>query len=383
MAVIVFWTTVALIFYAYGGYALLISLLSLVVRNPIRIDEKYEPTVTILITAYNEEKAIAKKLNNTLDLDYPHDRLEILVASDGSTDRTDQIVLDYGKRNKIVRLIRVEGRVGKTETQNQAVSAANGEIVIFSDATTDYKIDAIRKIVRNYGDSTVGAVSGRYNYITEKGSAMGMATVLFWKYENFIKSCQTQIKTITGCCGCIYSVRKALYVPLRRDVTSDLVEPLKIFEKGYRIAFEPQAIAYETTTEHSSEELKMRIRVITQGMNGLLHMKQLLNPVRHGFVGVQLLSHKVLRWLIPVLMIILLLSNWFLLGYWFYDLVFYLQMGIYGLAAAGWWLDRYGVKAKLTSLPLYFCVINIACLISLFNVIKGEKMSIWEPDRNA
>jgi cellulose synthase/poly-beta-1,6-N-acetylglucosamine synthase-like glycosyltransferase len=273
--------------------------------------------------------------------------------------------------------------VGKTETQNQAVCAANGEIIIFSDATTKYHKDAVRKIIRNYGDPTVGAVSGRYNYITEKGSAMGRATILFWKYENFIKSCQTQIKTITGCCGCIYSVRKALYVPLRRDITSDLVEPLKILERGYRIAFEPQAIAYETTTEHSSEELEMRIRVITQGMNGLLHMKQLLNPLRHGFVGVQLLSHKVLRWLIPIMMVILFISNWFLLGYWFYDLVFYLQMGIYGLAAAGWWLDRYGVKAKLTSLPLYFCVINIACLISLFNVIKGEKMSIWEPSRNA
>lgn len=383
MAAIVFWITVALIFYVYIGYILAIFLLSLIIRNPVRVDEGYEPTVTLIITAYNEEKDIAKKLENTLDLDYPHRKLEILIASDGSTDRTDHIATEYGKQNEVIKLLRVEGRVGKTETQNQAVQAAKGEIIVFSDATTDYKKDAIRKIVRNYADPTVGAVSGRYHYVTQRGSAMGVATIFFWNYENLIKSCQTRIKTITGCCGCIYSVRKALYEPLRMDIISDLVEPLKILEKGCRIAFEAEAIAYETTTEHSSEEFKMRIRVITRGMHGLLHMKTLLNPLKYGFVAFQLLSHKVLRWLIPVMMIALMASNVFLLGPWFYNLTFFLQAGLYLLAAAGWWVDRHGIKIKLTSMPLYFCVINIACLISLFNVIKGEKKSVWETVRNA
>jgi cellulose synthase/poly-beta-1,6-N-acetylglucosamine synthase-like glycosyltransferase len=383
MTAIVFWITVGLIFYAYVGYILAILLLSVIIRNPVRVDEGFEPTVTLIITAYNEEKDIAKKLENSLNQDYPHNRFEILVASDGSTDGTDQIVADYSKKNAIIKLARVEGRVGKTETQNQAVQAAKGEIIVFSDATTDYRNDAIRKIVRNYADPTVGAVSGRYLYITEKNTAMGAPTILFWNYENLIKSCQTRIRTITGCCGCIYSVRKALYEPLRRDIISDLVEPLKILEKGHRIAFEPEAIAYETTTERSSEELGMRIRVITRGMHGLLHMKTLLNPLKYGFVSFQLLSHKVLRWLIPVMMIALMGSNLFLLGHWFYNLTFFLQAGLYFLAAVGWALDRYGIKNRLTSMPLYFLVINIACLFGIFNVVKGERKSVWETVRNA
>ncbi|MFQ5799617.1 MAG: glycosyltransferase family 2 protein, partial [Bacteroidota bacterium] len=292
----VFWASVGLILYAHGGYPLVIFLLGLVLRKPISASEKCQPTVTIIITAYNEEKHIAKKLENTLHLDYPDNKLEIVVASDGSTDGTDEIVLDYSDRYKTVKLCRVEGRVGKTETQNRAVAMAKGEIVVFSDATTDYKVDAITKMVRNYADPTVGAVSGRYDYLAEKGSGIGVATTLFWRYENFIKSCQARLGTITGCCGCIYSVRKSLYERLDSEIISDLVEPLKILRKGYRIAFETEAIAWERTTERSFEELEMRIRVISRGMNGLWHMKELLNPGNYGFIAFQLLSHKVLRW---------------------------------------------------------------------------------------
>lgn len=381
MASIIFWFSSGLIAYAYVGYVLFIYILSLLVRNRVKMGE-YEPTVTIVITAYNEERHIARKLDNSLLLDYPHTKLEILVASDGSTDRTDEIVVDYMKKTEIVKLFRVEGRVGKTETQNQSVQAALGEIIVFSDATTEYNEDAIRMIVRNYADPLVGAVSGRYNYIREKGSSMGVATILFWNYENFIKSCQTRIKTITGCCGCIYSLRKVLYEPLTRDIISDLVEPLKILEKGYRIAFEPEALAYETTTQRSREEFEMRIRVVTRGMNGIIHMRKLLNPFKYGFVAFQLLSHKVLRWLIPILTILLLVSNWFLLGHWFYNLTFSFQVSIYFLGSIGWAAEAYGMRVRTLYMPLYFCVLNLACLIALFNLFKGEKKSIWETMRS-
>ncbi|HEX9757361.1 MAG TPA: glycosyltransferase family 2 protein [Nitrospiria bacterium] len=383
MASLFFWITLGLILYVYVGYTLSIFLFSIFVRNPVKKNDKYEPTVTLLITAYNEEKDIGKKLENAEDLEYPPSKIEILVASDGSTDRTDQIVNEYRRKYENIRLLRVEGRVGKTETQNQAVINAKGEIIVFSDATTEYRRDAIRKIVRNYADPTIGAVSGRYNYITKKGSAMGIATIFFWKYENFIKSCQTRIKTITGCCGCIYSVRRDLYEPLKRDIISDLVEPLKILEKGYRIAFEKEAIAFETTTEGSSEEFKMRIRVITRGMNGILHMRALLNPFKYGFVSFQLISHKVLRWLVPLLMIALFILNWFLLGPWFYNTTFYMQFSLYLLALAGWFIDKKGGKVRILSMPLYFCVVNIACLMGLFNILKGEKKSVWETVRKA
>ena len=229
MIEVIFWLIIFIIFYTYAGYSLFILLLSLFINRPIKKKEVY-PRVTFLITAYNEEHSIAAKLKNTLHLDYPGEKLEVIVASDGSTDSTDTVVKQFHDQGVILN--RVEGRVGKTETQNQTVAKATGDIIIFSDATTSYKEDAIRKIVRNYADPQVGAVSGRYEYINPTGAAVGLGTVLFWKYENLIKRLQTRIQTITGCCGCIYSVRRDLYEPLPRDIISDLVEPLENPRKG-------------------------------------------------------------------------------------------------------------------------------------------------------
>jgi len=379
MAKVIFWLMIFIIAYTYFGYSLLIYLISLMVNNKVN-KKDIEPSVTFLITAYNEEESIRRKLENTLSLDYPKDKLEIIVASDGSTDRTDEIVKEFKERGAILH--RIEGRVGKTETQNRAVKMAKGDIIIFSDATTEYKKDAIKKIVRNYNDPTVGAVSGRYEYIDPKGTQVGLATILFWRYENFIKSRQTRIKTITGACGCIYSVRRELYELLRRDVISDLVEPLKILEKGYRIAFESKAVAYEQTTERSSQEFNMRIRVISRGMNGLLNVKGLLNPFRYGFVSFQLFSHKVLRWLIPFFVTILFFSNLALLGNRFYNLIFILQAFFYLFALLGWIVDYFNIRIKLFSLPLYFCVVNLASAVSLIKTIWGEKHIVWETTRS-
>jgi len=272
--------------------------------------------------------------------------------------------------------------VGKTETQNQTVKIAKGDIVIFSDATTEYHKEAIKKIVRNYYDPTVGAVSGRFEYIDPKGTQVGLATILFWRYENFIKSRQTRIKTITGACGCIYSVRRELYEPLRRDIISDLVEPLKILEKGYRIAFEPEAVAFEQTTERPSQEFNMRIRVISRGMNGLLSVRSLLNPFKYGFASFQLFSHKVLRWLVPFFVIILFFANLALLGTGFYNVVFAFQVLLYIFAILGWIVDHFNIKVKLFSLPLYFCVVNLASAVGLVKTIGGGKHIIWETSRD-
>ena len=311
MCSFLFWLIVALILYTYAGYSLLILLLSVFAHRPVKKGDIF-PNVTFLITAYNEERSIAAKLQDTLCLGYPRDRLEVLVASDGSTDNTDSTVRQFEQEG--VFLNRVDGRVGKTETQNRTVAKATGDIIIFSDATTKYSKDAIKKIVRNYADPSVGAVSGRYEYVNPAGAPIGLGTVLFWKYENLIKRLQTRIQTITGCCGCIYSVRRELYELLPPDIISDLVEPLKILEKGYRIAFEPEAVAYEETTETSREEFGMRVRVISRGMYGLWYMRKLFNPFKYGFVSFQLFSHKVLRWMVPFMLPVLLVSNFFLLG---------------------------------------------------------------------
>jgi cellulose synthase/poly-beta-1,6-N-acetylglucosamine synthase-like glycosyltransferase len=378
MAEIIFWLILGIIFYAYLGYPLFILFLSLFVNKKVN-KGNIEPSVTFLIAAYNEEKNIREKLENTLSLDYPKEKLEIIVASDASEDRTDEIVKEFADQGVILH--RVEGRVGKTETQNQTVKIVKGDIIIFSDATTKYKDDAIKKIVRNYNDPSIGAVSGRYEYVNPTGAPVGLGTILFWKYENSVKSRQTRIETVTGCCGCIYSVRKSLYEPLPRDIISDLVEPLKILEKGYRIAFEPEAVAYEETTETSKEEFGMRVRVISRGMYGLLSMRQLFNPFKYGFVSFQLFSHKVLRWMIPFLLPLLLISNLFLMGQTFYKLSLIIQILFYIGALGGYLLDRMGKKAKLLAIPLYYCVVNAASIAAFFRTIFGKKAIVWETVR--
>lgn len=378
MAEIIFWLTIGIIFYTYFGYPFLILFLSLFIHHQIHQQES-EPKVTFLITAYNEEKNIAGKLENTLSLDYPKEKLEIIVASDASEDRTEQIVKDFSARGVILN--RVEGRVGKTETQNQTVKMAHGDIIIFSDATTKYKKDAIRKIVRNYNDPSIGAVSGRYEYVNPTGAPVGLGTILFWKYENSVKGRQTRIKTVTGCCGCIYSVRKSLYEPLPRDIISDLVEPLKILEKGYRIAFEPEAVAYEETTESPGEEFSMRVRVISRGMHGLWYMRNLFNPMKYGFISFQLFSHKVLRWMIPFLLLSLLITNLFLVSHPFYALLLGAQVLFYIGAMGGFLLEKMGKKIKLLALPVYYCVVNAASATAFFRTIFGKKAIVWETVR--
>ncbi|MDP1813240.1 MAG: glycosyltransferase family 2 protein [Leadbetterella sp.] len=380
---ILFWLSILLVFYAYAGYPLLISLLSLLVNKKVRSKE-IEPFVTLLITAFNEEKDIAAKLRNSLQLNYPKDKFEILVASDGSTDETDEIVKSF-ENNEMgvkVRLHRVEGRVGKTATQNSAVKVCKGEIIIFSDAASLYDPHVIRAFVRNYADPDVGAVSGMYTYEVKEGVSTGLATKIFWNLENFIKSRQTKIRTITGCCGCIYSLRKDLYVDLPATVISDLVEPLMILQKGYRIILEPEATALEETAGKTVDEFKMRIRVIVRGMTGMLFARKLYNPIKYPFVSLQLISHKVMRWLVPVFCLVIFFSNVVLaLSSQFYILLFMGQLLFYALAGIGFFLEKKGVHKVVFYLPLYFCIVNIAALISMFKVLKGENIVTWQTQR--
>lgn len=381
--VILFWVSVALILYSYVGYMLLTALISLFVRKKIKASQ-IEPFVSLLITAYNEEKDIGTKLGNSLGIDYPKDKYEIVVASDGSTDSTDEIVRSYENNEAGVRVVlhRVEGRLGKTAAQNSAVNVCRGEIIVFSDAASMYDRGAIRAIVRNYNDPTVGAVSGMYKYINKEGSPVGFATIMFWTLENFIKSRQSRIKTITGCCGCIYSIRKDLYTPLPPAIISDLVEPLTILQKGYRIVFEPAALAFEETTEKTKEEFNMRIRVIVRGMNGMLFVRKLFNPFRYPFVSMQLISHKVMRWLVPILSIVVFVSNCLLAAKsQFFSILLIVQLIFYALAIIGYCLEKKRIHIKVLYLPLYFCVLNLASLISLYKVLMGENIVTWQTQR--
>ncbi len=378
LAQIVFWACAAILFYVYVGYPVLLALIGAFVHREKPAPD-YEPTLSVLIAAYNEQANIGRKIEQTLALDYPADKIEILVLSDGSSDRTDEIVQDYPDSR--VRLVRIPERHGKTHAQNEGVRAAKGEVLIFSDATTVYHPMALRYLASNYRDPKVGAASGRYQYFDAEGkSPTGLGTVAFWNYENLIKTMQSRIKTISGCCGCIYSVRRKAYTDLPDDIISDLVQPLWVIQKGYRVAFEDRALAYEETTKGTKEEFRMRVRVVTRGMNGILSVSDLLMPWKYGWVSIQLLSHKVLRWLVSVFLILLFLSSAALYQHPFFRALFLLQMVFY-LAAMLSIVFPLHQRWKLLGIPLYFCTLNAAALCSMVELARGRKYVTWQTVR--
>jgi cellulose synthase/poly-beta-1,6-N-acetylglucosamine synthase-like glycosyltransferase len=377
---IIFWSAALGVVYVYVGYPALLALIATLTPRRRLSDSPSTPSLSVLIAACNEEANIEEKLKQTVQLDYPGDRLEILVLSDGSQDRTDEIV--RGFPDPRVRLVRVAERRGKTNAQNLGVKDATGEVLIFSDATTVYHPQALRYLASNYEDPGVGAASGRYQYFDAKQSSpTGLGTIAFWNYENMIKVWQSRINTLTGCCGCIYSVRRSAYTELAPDIISDLVQPLWVIQKGYRVVLEDRALAYEETTESTAEEFAMRVRVVTRGMRGVLSVPQLLKPWKYPWIAFQLFSHKVLRWMVPLLLLVVLILSAVLMKQPYFRLFLALQLSFYGLALLQllipmhrWW--------KPLGVPLYFCTLNAAAALGIVELLRGKKYVVWQPVRN-
>lgn len=379
MAETIFGACAAILLYVYLGYPLSLALMAAFARRP-EPEADYLPTLSVLLSAYNEEAHIGQKIERTLRLDYPADKLEVVVVSDGSVDRTDLIVRSF--QDPRVRLLRIPSRRGKTNAQNEGVKICRGEIVVFSDATTLYHSQALRYLASNYRDPRVGAVSGRYQYFDPAGrSPTGLGSIAFWNYENLIKTFQSKIKTITGCCGCIYSVRRRLYTPLPDDIISDLVQPLKVILKGYRVIFERRALAYEETTQSAQEEFSMRVRVVTRGMRGLLSVPDLLKPWKWPWESFQLISHKVLRWLVPFFLIGLFVTSALLWSQPIFKLFFLAQALFYLTAMFSLFVPAHR-RWKPLAMPLYFCTLNTAALVSLLEVCRGKRYVVWETVRS-
>ncbi len=374
----VFLTAAFLLFYVYAGYPLLLALIGLFVRKK-RPEQGYYPQLSVLIAAYNEEAAIAEKIKQTLALEYPKDKLEVLVLSDCSKDKTDEIVKSYPDSR--VRLVRMAERRGKTSAQNFGIREAQGEVVVFSDATAIYHPKALAYLATNYQDPKVGAVSGRYKYFDpEDQSPTGMGSSAFWNYENLIKMMQSKIHTITGCCGCIYSVRKAAYTDLPDDIISDLVQPLQVIRKGYKVLFEDRAVAYEETTKSTKEEFSMRVRVVTRAMRGLLSVSDVLKPWKFAWPAFQLWSHKILRWMVPLFLITIFVSNLFLLDSQFFRTLMVAQLAFYAAAILNVVLPLHRAWKPL-GIPLFFCTLNAAALFSMIELGRGKKYVTWQTVR--
>lgn len=376
---VIFWTSAALLAYVYLGYPLLVWLVSVFFPKKTKTAE-IEPSVTVLITAFNEEAAIREKIKNTLAIDYPKDKLEILVASDGSTDRTDDIVREFEGQG--VRLFRQEGRVGKTTTQNNAVEKATGEIILFSDATTFYHEDVFTHILPPFADKEVGCVAGRLVYVDPDKTTVGKGAKSYWGYETFIKSAESRACSLIGASGCLYAVRKSAYEPMYAEACSDFLICTNIYRKNLRSVFAPEAICYEHTNRKATDELRMRVRVISQTFTDLWANRDMLNPLKSGFFAVELISHKVLRYAVSLILFAMLISSITLSsGSMFFTAAASMQILFYILALAGWILERANKRLSLLAMPLYFVLANVACLVAFYKFIRGERYARWEPIR--
>lgn len=379
IAQMLFIAAVAMIAFIYVGYPALMFLLSVLFRRPVRRAE-ITPRVSLIIAAYNEERDLKAKLENALALDYPRDRLEIIVASDCSTDRTDEIARGFSDRGVI--LYRQPERFGKTVAQNRAVRLASAEILVFSDATTMHKPDALRKLVRNFADPEVGCVAGQLVYEDRNSSAVGKGCRSYWGYEKFLKQCESRVNSLIGVSGCLYAVRRTCHARLANDMIDDFVIATEIHLQGLRTVYEPEAVAAEDTNHRTRDEFRMRVRVIKQTMSALNRYREVLDPVRHGMFAFQLIAHKLLRYAVFVLLIAAFLANAYAWDSadWF-RWTFFGQLALYSVAVIGWVAERLKIKFGLLAIPYYFVLVNVASCIAFLKAVYGEAYVVWEPIR--
>ena len=377
-----FWLSVALLVYTYAGFAALVVVAGLLLNRRVQ-KRDITPKVSLIIAAYNEEASIAKRLDNVLQLDYPKDKLEVIVASDGSDDRTEEVVARYADRG--VHLLRLPRR-GKIHALNDAVAHAHGEILVFSDANSIYDRQAIRKLVRNFADPAVGGVGGNTIYTTEEDAdTCSEGENLYWNYDKWLKEMESRTGSIISAHGAIYAIRRELYQPLQDSaVTDDFAISTGVIEQGYRLVFEREAKAYEVAIPRAGREFARKVRMMTRGLRGVLLRRRLLNPFRYGFYSVILFTHKFLRRLVSVVLLSLLFSSLALAStHPFYRTVAWLQVVFYTLAAVGFLLkDREVGRARVLYIPFFYCLANSAALLAIVNILRGHQIERWQPQRH-
>lgn len=372
---LLFFGCLAVVVYVFAGYPLTVFVLARLFGKGVRQGD-CDPSVSIVIAAHNEEKCIEGTIVNKLSLDYPKEKLEIIVVSDGSTDGTDAIVRRYAG-GRVFFLVQEE-RSGKTAAINRAVAHARGDIVVFSDANSMYAPDAVRKLVRNFYDESVGYVTGRIVYTDADGQVVGKGCSTYMGYENFLWTNETRIGSIVGTDGGVDAVRRPLFRPMRPDQLPDFILPLAVIEQGRRVVYEPDALLKEQALVTSRDEYDMRVRVSLRALWALLDMKHLLTFRRFRLFAWQLWSHKVLRYLCPVFLLGVYVGNSFLLPHALvYRMFFLLQTACY-LAAALSVLSR-RQSSGVFYMVRYFVLLNAAALHAFLQFLWGRKKVVWTP----
>lgn len=377
---IVFWLCVVVILYVYFGYPLLLIILSRLKLAPPVQKGEIIPIVSLIIPAYNEEKVIAQKIENTLGLDYPREKLEIIVVSDGSTDGTNDIVGTFAPQG--VKLIVLNPNQGKSSAQNRAVAESRGEILFFTDANVMLWPYAVRKIVSNFGDGQVGCVVGKVTYLNENDTSVSEGEGFYWQYELFLREKESQLGNFAIGSGPIMAIRRNLFKSLDPNVGEDFVLPMQVAMSGYRIVYEPEAISEEILFQNTPASMfRSKVRVISKDLGGLFMCRKILNPFRYPLYAWGLISHKLLRWLIPYFLITIFFINLLLLDDSAYCLLLSLQIVFYALSLVGYLWQRRGKPPRFLGIPFSFCLVNLAALIGVERFLIGRTSGQWQPVR--
>ncbi len=379
MLVAIFWAALFLVVYTYLIYPVLLWLLAAGRKMPEYAPLSEWPAVSLIIAAHNEEAVLRAKLENALAMDYPAERLDIIVVSDASTDDTDRIAAEFAVRG--VRLHRQEVRGGKTEAQNAGVRLARGQFVAFSDANSMYAPSALKRLLAPFADERIGCVCGELQYANPDEQGAGKGEGLYWRYEQFLKRRESLLSSALGANGAIYALRRALFVELRGDIISDFVAPLHAWRRGFRIAYEPTAVATEYSSGRFGDEFRRRRRIVSRSLYGLWTEAGVLNPFAHFFFAFQMFSHKLLRWLVPVWLLVVLAVNIPLAASEYYGILLALQVTFYGLAALGLLLPERLGRYWLFYVPAYFTATNWGTLLGLLSFLMGRRHRVWQPAR--
>jgi biofilm PGA synthesis N-glycosyltransferase PgaC len=376
-----FWACILVVVYTYFGYGIILFLL-VKIKRLFRVREAlntyYEPNITLLVAAYNEENCIKQKIENSLSLDYPRDKINFLFVTDGSDDGTPEIVKEFSE----IKLLHNQERQGKIMAVERAMSYASGEIVILTDANTLLNKEALKNIVRHFSNDKVGVVAGEKRIMKlNVDEAVGTGEGMYWKYESKLKKLDYELCSVMGAAGELFAIRAKLFEPIPGDtLIEDFYLSFKILQKGYKIAYEPEAYALEEPSASVKEELKRKIRIAAGGIQSIVRLKELLNPFKYGIVTFQYISHRVLRWtLAPLALPIIFIINFFLLDQgWLYALIIIGQSSFYLAALLGLLFEKKHIRLKLLFIPYYFSMMNYAVYIGFFRYLRGTQSILWE-----
>ena len=381
---ILFWISLFFIIYTYVGYGILLYIilkLKTIIkgkRNPVPIG--YTPTLTFIVAAYNEAYCIREKIENTLSLEYPDDKIEFIFVTDGSTDDTPTIIKEYPR----IRLLHKDGRSGKIAAVHRAMQEVKTDIVVFTDANTMVNNQALLLMSRHYSDPSVGAIAGEKRVQIDETADATAGEGFYWKYESKLKKWDSELYSVVGAAGELFSIRTNLYEPVEPDtILDDFMISMNIARKGYRIIYEPDAYAMEKASADTAEELKRKIRISAGGVQSTIRLKSLLLPFKQPVLSFEYISHRILRWVLtPYLMILVFILNMLFVIQvgWFglYGFLFVAQILFYGSALLGRILEAKQMKIKIFFIPYYFCLMNYAVIAGMFRYVLGEQSVLWE-----